>query len=248
MLRCRFIFVAAATACAANTPRSDAPTSPAPTPQPTTAPPALPVEPPSRTDLVQSDEVMGGRRSFVTVEGCTIGITVYDEANISRESASLDRDCELDGAQAAFGAIVDHIAGDRGAALPFRTLSFGRTGATSFPRLGLRLAALIFASPRWDPKRGAPRGAIGPHQLLQETITAEALVPEVEAAFRERGHCLTAPSVEQIDVRRVADLPSPEALTSLGASPSDRVPFDASLWFKVGELDEGVCRLSPEAS
>jgi hypothetical protein len=81
---------------------------------------------------------------------------------------------------------------------------------------------------------------------LQETITAEALVPEVEAVFRERGHCLTAPSVEQIEVRRVADLPSPAVLVSLGASPNDRLPFDASLWFKVGDIDaDGACRRPP---
>lgn len=115
--------------------------------------------------------------------------------------------------------------------------SFASFGLNQYPELYERLALQCLRSKRWDKQKGKPQDE---GQSVNAFVVAEAQDPEhyseVVRVFGSLGYRPRLSSVEKVFVGPPRDTAFSAALHKAGARPSDRVPYDSMIHFKLGPM------------
>ena len=100
------------------------------------------------------------------------------------------------------------------------------------PWLSQRLAEAALASPRWDARRGRPRGE-SDNAAIAHLIDERQLAAPWAAVFVRHGFALGNASVEKVGVGRVGTTAELAPLASQPAAAGAKLPFDAILWLQL---------------
>jgi hypothetical protein len=173
-------------------------------------------------------------RFETSTRACELSLEVYAASSINAGVASLRRDCDLerDADVEALAALV-RAAKNESHQKPMRSLALHGMGGGPRSIMRVRLASAALRSADWDRATGRPQRKRSLSEVVAGLASVDVLFPEGQRAFRMEGSCLVRPSIEDVVVRRVAELPAGEELVRLGAKPSDYVPWSAVLWYEI---------------
>jgi len=187
-------------------------------------------------------EVKYGEPTYsARTDDCEFRLIVFDPrlaASVNAGNAGgadLWRSCDLStGAHArALGAVLDAAMKGSLRERPFQWMKSHIAVRRGRPAMAIGVAAAALASARWDAKHGRLVGAPASPDPMLDFMDPARVAPELDAVFRARGVCLRPSALEQVDVRKVAELPDARELLDRGAGPSDRVPWGGLIWYAV---------------
>lgn len=183
----------------------------------------------------------------IDVNGCAVSLKLEGSA-----SATLTSACDLAKLpKNELGALLDQALASEKRRPLFSTLVIAGDGkdglGTATTTIDERTAVAAIESPDWDRRRGLPKG--GYEQMLpfvRGIAKPSLIVPELEAALRERGLCIANDTTDLVDTRSVAERTNRAALTALGALAIDKVPAFGTLVFYAWPAgDGGACGTPP---
>lgn len=125
--------------------------------------------------------------------------------------------------------MVKALEADLGEKLELTSFVLGR-----YPEFYARVAEDALTAPAWDKRRGRPTQPGQSNNALVVALGAEpAHFGEVVRLFAPLGYDATLSSVEKVFVGKVDETPFADALRAAGAAPTDKVPYDSSVGFRL---------------
>jgi len=183
----------------------------------------------------------------VDVNGCMVSLRL--EGSIS---ATLTSGCDLAKVpKDKLGALLDQALASEKRRPLFSTLVIAGDGkdglGTATATIDERTAVAAIKSPDWDRKKGLPKGGYAQMvPFVRDLGKPSLLVPDLEAALRDRGLCIVNDTTDLVDTRVVADRTNRAELTGLGALAIDKVPaFGTLSFFAWPAGDGGACGAPP---